>query len=377
MRRRSFLSAGSTLATGLASPWVSAATSGADSDLMFGQTGVLSGPLGQQIMSVQSGAILAFNEINAKGGIEGRKIRLVAKDDELKPQKAVANAKEMLGDSRMLGLFGCVGSGTVASLGPILADTGAPLIAGYAVSDKGRDATSGSAYYLRAGYGRELEALVQLTTTIGLKRIAFAHLDNPGGEECLVRLKQELARHGLDIVVSGGIRNDGSNTAAVATTLADSKPQAVVMFLGGALGADLMTQMWDAGSTPAFYGMSIVPGELTASRLGARARSLSIAQAIPYPWNGADNLLRNFRAAAEKQKLPVSYYTTEGYLSGLLLIEGLKRCGREFTRARLHTAMRGIKLRMAGMDIDFSGGRHTGSRFVELVQVTHQGKFVR
>ncbi len=34
-------------------------------------------------------------------------------------------------------------------------------------------------------------------------------------------------------------------------------------------------------------------------------------------------------------------------------------------------------MRLAGMEIDFPKGQHTGSRFVELVQVTRDGRFVR
>jgi branched-chain amino acid transport system substrate-binding protein len=34
-------------------------------------------------------------------------------------------------------------------------------------------------------------------------------------------------------------------------------------------------------------------------------------------------------------------------------------------------------MRVAGMELNVTGGQHTGSRFVELVQVTREGRFVR
>ena len=59
-----------------------------------------------------------------------------------------------------------------------------------------------------------------------------------------------------------------------------------------------------------------------------------------------------------------------------MLLEALRRCGREPTRAGLHAVMRGFKGRIGGLDLDFSDDA-TGSRFVELVQVNAQGKFLR
>jgi len=73
----------------------------------------------------------------------------------------------------------------------------------------------------------------------------------------------------------------------------------------------------------------------------------------------------------------VGYYSFEGYVSALVMLDALKRCGKDLSRARLHAALRGTRLRIAGMEVDFTTGQHTGSRFVELVQVTLHGRFVR
>jgi len=73
----------------------------------------------------------------------------------------------------------------------------------------------------------------------------------------------------------------------------------------------------------------------------------------------------------------VGYGSFEGYLNGLVMIEALKRTGRDLTRARLHATLRALKFRLAGMDIDFSTGNTTGSRFIEMVRVTPEGRFVR
>jgi branched-chain amino acid transport system substrate-binding protein len=139
----------------------------------------------------------------------------------------------------------------------------------------------------------------------------------------------------------------------------------------------LMKATWALGSNPMFYGMSIVPGELTAKIIGARARGLAISQVVPYPWAEVDPVARDFRRLAEAAKVTVGYYSYEGYLSALLMIEALRRTGRDLTRPKLHASLRSLKFRLANMDVDFATGNSTGSRFVELVQVTAEGRFVR
>lgn len=379
MERRHLILAGA--AFGIVGPATRAATepSGVSAtEIVLGHTGVLSGPLGGPVKAMLAGAELAFADVKAAGGVHGRAIRLVSIDDELKPDKAVANYEKLLAtDPGVFAFFGCVGSGTTAAAAPVLSRSGAPMIGGFAVADSAREKVKGSAYFLRATSGREAQALIQHLTTIGVTRIAVAHLDNPGGQEALSLLQQAMAVHQLKPLAAAGVKGDGSNAGEVAKKLSAEPPQAIIMYVGGPLGGELMKASWALGSNPMFYGMSIVPGELTAKVIGARARGLAISQVVPYPWAQVDPVAREYRRLAEAVKVPVGYYTYEGYLSALITIEALRRAGRELTRPKLHAALRGLKYRLANMEIDFTSGNTTGSRFVEMVQVTAEGRFVR
>ena len=88
-----------------------------DAEVVFGHTGILTGPLGGQIKIMLAGAELAFAESRAQGGVSGRRVRIVSLDDELKPERAVANYEKLLGSENVFGFFGCVGSATTAEIG--------------------------------------------------------------------------------------------------------------------------------------------------------------------------------------------------------------------------------------------------------------------
>lgn len=375
-RRRVLLGAGAAAAL-LGAGARAAETGVSDKEVLLGHTGILTGPLGVTIKTFLAGADLAFGDVNAQGGAAGRRLRLVSLDDELKPDKAVANYEKLLGEYKVFGFFGCVGSATTAAAAKVLSQSGAPLVGAYAVADSARDKVRGSAYFVRATSGREAQALVQHLTTIGVTKIAVAHLDNPGGQEALALVEAALAAQQIKPHASAAVKGDGSNTAEGAKLLAAAQPQAVLMYLGGALPGELMKASFALDNHPMFYGMSIVAGDVTAQVIGEQARGLAISQVVPYPWAELDPVAREYRRLSAAAKVPVGYYSYEGYLSALVMIEALKRCGRDLTRVRFHETLRSLKLRLAGMELDFSNGNPNGSRFIELVQVTQGGRYVR
>ena len=188
----------------------------------------------------------------------------------------------------------------------------------------------------------------------------------------------QIAAQQLKAVATVSVKGDASNAAAASKTLAESKAQAVIMYLGGTVGGEVMKGAAAAGGqSTLFYGMSIVPGDLTAKLVGKQTSGLAISQVVPYPWSESDAQTREYRSLAERSQVPVGYLSFEGYVNALVMIEALRRAGRELTRPRLHAVLKTLRLRVAGMDVDFTGNANTGSRFIELVRVTPEGRFLR
>jgi hypothetical protein len=128
---------------------------------------------------------------------------------------------------------------------------------------------------------------------------------------------------------------------------------------------------------PAFYGLSIVSDEDAIRSLGAQARGLAISQVVPYPWSESDRQIVDFRALATAAKVPVGYASLEGWLNAQVLIEALRRCNGDLSRVRLHATLKVLQWYIAGMAVNFSRQELSGSRFVELVQLTAAGRYLR
>jgi branched-chain amino acid transport system substrate-binding protein len=378
MHRRAFQMALVGAASAVAHPLFAAAAPG---PIKIGQSGVLSGPIGAQLKQFDAGAQLVFDRVNRGGGIGGRPLELVALDDGLQPEKTLENTRTLLQDSQLAALFGYTSSQSVSAVAPLLRESGIPLVAPLSVTASLRAQTARTAYYVRAGYEREVRQLYRQITTLGIQRIALAYLASgdrteAAGEEAKAVLEQELAASGRVPVAAVPLLRDGSNLAEAAASLAAVKPEAVILVAPGTFPARLIAEVEKRGAVAQYYSSSIIGAEATAQLLGPRMRSIVVAQVVPYPWGTNEPAVVEFRKLAEAAKAPVSYALMEGYVSGSVLVEALKRTPRDLSPARVHGAIRSLRGRIAGVDIDYTS-TNTGSRFVELVQITGEGRFVR
>lgn len=379
MRRRKLITSAALIALpGLLSRVFAADSGVTDKEIVIGQSAVTSGPVGQTMQGFNAGAQLAFNTINSQGGIYGRKINYICLDDGLDIERTAANYKTLLTEHHAFAFFGAIGTANTAAALPILRESNAPMIGSLSVGDSVREKSKNIAYFVRAGFAREAARLVGQLTSTGITRISVAHFAVPGGVEVLgaVRAAIKAQNPAWDVVQSAGIKPDGSDVVEAATALGKGNAQAVIMQLSSTLAAELIKTVQNTGASRSFYGLSIVDGEVVAKALGSQIRGLAVSQVVPFPWSNSDPTAREYRQRITAQKLPINYYSYEGYINGLVMIEALRRAGKSPTRDILHTVMRGLKANIGGMDLDFTSSP-TGSQFVELVHVTTDGRFVR
>jgi len=92
-------------------------------EIKLGFAGALSGPASFVGIEIKRGAEIAIDEINAKGGIQGRKIVLVSRDDEHEPVKTVAQYRDLVEREKVLAMIGATNSASMLAVAPIVNDT--------------------------------------------------------------------------------------------------------------------------------------------------------------------------------------------------------------------------------------------------------------
>ena len=126
--------------------------------------------------------------------------------------------------------------------------------------------------------------------------------------------------------------------------------------------------------------VSFVGSKALAAELGPEGRGVAISQVVPFPWNTGSPVVKEYQKAlaAETGKENYSFTSLEGFIAAKVLVEGIRRAGRDLTREKLVTALETLNdYDVGGFTVTYSGNDHSGSRFVELTAIGRDGVFVR
>ena len=176
---------------------LAAETGVGDQTIVLGQSIALSGALSDLGKEYASGASLYFDSVNAKGGIHGRKIKLLSLDDGYDTKKALDNTRQLVEQDKVFAIFGQFGTGITQSSLPLTTEAGIPLFAPYSGADGLRDNKNRYLFHIRASYGDETEKMVEQLASTGVREIAVIHQNDPFGKAGLLVAEQALQKRGL------------------------------------------------------------------------------------------------------------------------------------------------------------------------------------
>jgi branched-chain amino acid transport system substrate-binding protein len=267
-------------------------------EIVFGQAAALEGPASALGLGMQFGIKAAFGEVNAKGGVHGRKLELVSLDDGYDPDRSAAQTKTLIEEEKVFALIGAVGTPTTTTTVPIARAAKVPFIGPFTGADFLRDSTLENVINVRAGYAAEAEAWVKhLTEDLNIKNIAIFYQDDSLGRAGLDGVKEALARREMELVAEGTFER---NTVAVKTALLALKrvePEAVVMVGPYKPCAEFIRLARKSNFNPVFVNISFVGASALAQELGPDGEGVIVSQVVPFPWDTSVKAVAEYQAA--------------------------------------------------------------------------------
>ena len=347
--------------------------------LTLGQSVPLSGPAAEIGLETRIGAQLYFDEINSKGGVFGRDIELKTLDDANDPARAERNAAELIESDQVLALFGLVGTPSAKTIA-LAARTNVPVF-GTLSGDQGLRNTGGrNVFNLRASYNDEIKKLVETLTTIGQTRFAVFLEDSAFGAAGLVAAVQALRAHKIQLVASAGVKPDSTDVKSAAEVLFKAKPDAILMIASYASASALVKHGRHLKTPSQFHAISLVGGKILARTLGEAAHGVSVSQVVPSPFSPSVAVVREYQTLMKKSgKADFSFTSLEGYIAAKVLVEALRRAGKDVTRDKLIEALTSLNdYDAGGFRVSFStGNRNNLNNFVELTLIGRGGTFLK
>lgn len=368
------------LAAALAWTGVHAENGVTDKEIVLGQSLGLTGPLAQLAPDIVNGSKAYFDVVNAQGGIFGRQIRVVTLDDAYQPANTVKTVRQLVEDDRVFALFNLTGTANVAGILPMLEKEKppVPLFAPFT----GADAVRGPAnhvFHIRASYADETEKMVQHLSTVGIKRIAVLWLNNGFGKDGLAGVERALQKRGLALYANAAIQPDASDVDKAVAALHDTRPEVIIMITTGVPTISFIKAYNKVRKGMGFYTLSVMGTQSTLRALGPDGIGVVVTSVVPFPWSQSLPLAKDYRSAMQKAGYDnLSFLGFESYINARVLVEGIRRAGRNLTRPKFVSAMEEMKrLDLGGFDVGFSKESHVGSRFVELTIIGPGEKFTK
>ncbi len=350
-----------------------------DKALLIGQSAALTGPAQALGQEMRLGAQLYFDQVNASGGIHGRKLQLISLDDGYEPERAAANTRKLIDEDKVLALFAYVGTPTSAAALPLFSEARVPFIGAFTGAELLRTPFNRYVFNVRASYFDETEKIVEHLTTTGIRRIAVFYQNDAYGKAGLAGMERALGKRKLAIAASATVERNAVEVAAASRSIHAANPDAVVMISAYKSVAAFVRAMKAAGSTAQFHNVSFVGSKPLAAELGADGIGVAVTQVVPFPWSGMLPVTREYAELMKKAgQSDLSFTSLEGYIAARVLVEGLRRAGREVSREKLIAALEGMSnTDIGGFNINFSPSNHNGSTLVDLTIIGKNGKFMR
>lgn len=340
--------------------------------IRIGRTAATTGPFSYPYLEMNKGIAAAFEEVNAKGGIERRKLEMIALDDQGNPAKAVENAKLLLERDKVFAFLGCGPTQTVLAMLPLLAQTRVPLVAPGTGLDALRTEYNPLTIYTRPTYGAEIAKIAQQLNVVAQNKCALVYSDNAFGKSTLAAFEAAARKEGNTEWKGFMLVDKPEEIGKLVDQIAAWGPSSYLSASVATHGVPFFRALRSRIKAPA-YTFSLLGSKPILDAVGDHSRGLVVSQVVPNPDNITIKVVKEYQAALRKTSASAepNYSSLEGYIAARVLIEGLRRAKGSPDRERFIQSFLTMRpYDMGGFDVAYATGDNTGSDFVELTHYT-------
>lgn len=331
-------------------------TSGVSSDtIKIGTFSSLTGSASLWGKTCQLGYQLVFNEVNAQGGIHGRKLKWYDEDDSCEATKAAAATKKLITVNDVFMLYVGTCTPSVDAVMYLVEQYKIPLL-GMATGSGSfirPQNTSPASKYTFGGHvlnmNYQFETLVDWLVSHGTKKIAIIYHPDSWGMEGYKGAVSAMERHGLKFVAEEMIERNATDASVQVLKIRNAQPEAVLLVLYFRIAPIFVRQAHELGlkaKLAAAIG-SVMDNKTFKDNAGTESMKefyyVLAEKDLPDGPGLAEyraRLLKAFPGQQEYINTPMPYRTIG---TANTVVEALKRSGKDLTRSKFINAMLSLK----------------------------------
>lgn len=328
---------------------------------------------------LNEGITAALDEINGRGGIQGRRIALIKLDDTY----TFDGFRQQLGTAmaqKPVALLTPLGSSTLKGLldSKLLDSTDIVILNAVPGASVLRSPGHPKLFHIRAGDEQQIHKIVNHARTLSIRSMGVLYQNIPIGTSGLASARSAAAELGGITIVDAQAGTDAPAIAQAARTLAAANPQSALVVGTPKFAGEAIAALRAAGISQQIFSLSYLPAPALVKFAGDGARGVGLSQTFPNPRGATLPLQRDFRAAMRKSHPGLTDYTTfhmEGYITARVFAEAAKR-SRSLNPTGIAQALRAMgEVDLGGFRVNFAKN-NLGSAWVDIGVVSGDGKLI-
>jgi branched-chain amino acid transport system substrate-binding protein len=353
-----------------------------DNEVVIGGSFPLTGNLASSGQGHSLGIRVAIDEANAQGGVNGRKLRLILEDDSYVPARTVQNIHKLIDVDKIFALVGMSSSGGAFATLDYITQTKTINVNGYIMNSAVWETFRPTTFSVGQGYPRLVEATVDYlnANNAGLKWGVFAQ-DDAFGDNIMAGVNKALAEDksalGLAIKFKRGQQDFSSEMLRMKSA------GVTAIYVGGVFNEYLaiVREAKRLGMDVKFAFLYSAHNRLLQSLLGEIGQGYVVSDTVAAVSEPAGQSFietaKKYVSSKELEGITRDSFT--GYASASVLIDALKRAGRELNVDSAVTALEetsDLKTGTMGPVTFGKGVRFSNQRVRVLMNDYGAGKFV-
>ncbi len=351
-----------------------------DTEIVIGSHQDLSGPLAALGSPFRDGLIMATEEINAAGGIHGRKIRLVVEDSGYDPKKALLVTQKMLTQDRVFALIATLGTATSSVSMPVALDRGVPVLFPASGADNTYNPFHPLKFALTMPYAQQTRAGVKYAyETLGKRRFGALYQDDDTGQNFMKAIDEQLAVHGIKLAERTSFKRGETDYSSQIAKLKAANVDVVMIGSNARETASAALEIKKLGWNVTMIAPAGAGSTATIRLAGDAVEGLYVTTQFS---NTAQKVTPELQAARDRYKVRFGREMDDGvnytYASMILFAEGAKNAGRNLTPQTLAHGLEKVKDFSTVFEmsrVTYGPADHGPPRGTYIVQV-RSGKYV-
>jgi acyl-CoA hydrolase len=335
----------------------------------------LSGPNASIGMAALRGYSAYYDYVNSWGGVHGRQIELLVKDDGFDPIRTEEAVGKLISKDEVFAIVSPLGTVTNLAVMDTLIEQEVPVISPHSGLSIWGSPLKRTYFALQPSYEVEGRILAQYSIeNLKPERVVIFYVDDQFGLEGSAAFIKELEVHGLKPIGKLSHKTGENEPQKWAEELAAYKPDLVLLYSYLKPAADLLLAAHELDFRPDWLGNYVLSGPdlfRFASKQAAHGLRATSYPAGPL-YNRGERLYRNLMARNYADETPGTH-SRIGYAAAQLVIEGLDRSGPDLTRDGFITALEGITDWSGGLlpPISYSSTDHRGLTALAVMRALH------